>query len=83
MILAGQGDLNGAVKHFERSLALEPRSSETTNNLGNALVQLGRIPDALPYYHRAIELDPENAQARSNLALALKRQAELATRPAS
>ena len=59
-----------------KSLELDPRSSQTNNNLGSVLAQAGqngRKPST--YFERALELDPENPRAHNNLggALAEKR----------
>lgn len=41
-------------------------SADATYNLGNALAELGRYPDAIKAYDRALQLDPHNEDARFN-----------------
>ena len=51
-----------AIAMIERSIALEPAPGRY-NNLGNALVERGRLEQAIDAYRRSIELDPTNADA--------------------
>jgi Ca-activated chloride channel family protein len=47
----------------------QAEGADATYNLGNALAQLGRYPDALKAYDRALQLDPHNDDARFNRKL--------------
>ena len=62
-----------AIAMIERSIALEPAPGRY-NNLGNALVERGRLEQAIDAYRRSIELDPTNADAYNNLGSLQKAQ---------
>jgi tetratricopeptide (TPR) repeat protein len=62
-----QGDLEGAVAHFERSLALGPRNVRTLNNLGAALRELERPEEAMERLERAVEIDPAYPPPHRNI----------------
>jgi Flp pilus assembly protein TadD len=57
--------------HYERALAIQPDYADAHNNLGNALLQKGRVDEALDHFHVAVELQPGDASARNNLGNAL------------
>lgn len=42
------------------------------HNLGNALMDSGRIPEAIEHYEQALRINPDFADAHYNLGLALK-----------
>ncbi|MBM4339138.1 MAG: tetratricopeptide repeat protein [Deltaproteobacteria bacterium] len=58
-----QGNYEGAVKEFRRSIGLSPYSPYTANGyryLVQSLLKLNRTDDALKAYRQAIKLDPIN-----------------------
>src|SRR5262245_10715191 len=55
-----------ALALIARSIALHPTAGRY-NNLGNALVERGRIDDAIDAYQQSIELDSSNADAFNHL----------------
>jgi len=59
------------VPRYEASLEVKPDDGAAHNNLGVALLQLGRARDAVPHFREAIRLSPDLAQARDNLRRAL------------
>jgi tetratricopeptide (TPR) repeat protein len=59
--------------HLRQALALDSNNVETQNDLGFALLQLGRADESLPYLHRALEIEPNRAAVHYNLANALLR----------
>lgn len=65
--LARDGDVAGAVEHYEESLRLAP-SAEAHNNLALALIAQGRKHEAVLHAYQAVELKPDYANAHSNLA---------------
>ncbi len=57
---------------YRRVLSLQPDYADACNNLGGALVVLGRTLEATACYERAIALNPGHADASYNLGNALK-----------
>jgi tetratricopeptide (TPR) repeat protein len=53
---------------YRASLALDPQSADTLNNLGWTLGKLGFFPQAVPLLEEAVRLRPGFALARNNLA---------------
>lgn len=66
-ILQKKGENQEAVSHFEKALALQPRSPDVLRNLGTALEREGRTAEAIGYYRRALEVRPEFAPALTDL----------------
>lgn len=62
---------------YRRALALEPRSAEAHNNLGNAFVELANPAEATGCYREALALAPDNAVILCNLANALRQLGSL------
>ncbi len=64
------GNYPGAVRLYERGLAVEPGNVELLNALGFSLFQQGRSEEAVVALEKAIAADPGHAKAHNNLALA-------------
>lgn len=64
-----QGDLRGAVQHYETALEGLPESATVLNNAGFAYFRLGRLDRAVDYLNRAVAADPDNSEAQLNLGL--------------
>jgi tetratricopeptide (TPR) repeat protein len=60
------------------TLERNPRAWAAHNNLGFALFQAGRIPEAIAHYREALRLQPDFAEARYNLGTALLRTNQVA-----
>ena len=56
-----------AIAEFERAVALEPGSSKAHRNLGNALIDVGRVDEAHRHLAEAVRLAPDDAAARYDL----------------
>jgi protein O-mannosyl-transferase len=74
----GQGTQNRAlveeaVPHFNRALELKSDFSQVHNNLGTALLELGRLDEAKAKYETALRLKPDDAEVHYNLGLVLER----------
>jgi tetratricopeptide (TPR) repeat protein len=61
-----------ALDALERAATHSPLDAEAHANLGNALLEIGRLSNAVASYRRALHIDPENADAHSNLGNALR-----------
>lgn len=64
------GNYPGAVRAYERGLAVAPDNVELLNSLGFALFQQGKSQESARALERALELDPMHAKAHNNMALA-------------
>ena len=71
LVLAQQGKIHDAIRHYRGALRIRPMHSNALNNLGSALFRLGRIDKAIEMHRRALDESPGNAFARSNLGRAL------------
>jgi tetratricopeptide (TPR) repeat protein len=65
------GELDQAITHYQRALALRPDHAPAHNNLGAALRAKGRLDEAVASYERALAVQPDYADAHYNLANAL------------
>ena len=64
------GNYPGAVRAYERGLAVEPGNVELLNSLGFALFQQGKSKEAVVALEKALAIDPKHWKAHNNLALA-------------
>ena len=71
------GQLDDAVKSFEKALAIKPDYIEVNYNLGVTLKELGQLEDAVKSYEKAVALKPDYAEAHDNLGNALKELGQL------
>jgi tetratricopeptide (TPR) repeat protein len=55
------------------TVAKRPNNARARNNLGNALLDAGRLPEAIGQFELALRLDPNLAQAQLNYGVALTR----------
>jgi tetratricopeptide (TPR) repeat protein len=65
--------LEAALDDFHEALRLNPDLSQAENNIGAALLGLGRFKDAQAAFAEAVRLKPSDAEIRTNLAVALLR----------
>jgi Tfp pilus assembly protein PilF len=65
------GDYQTAIRHFERSIKINPNVPRTHNDLGMCYLFLNDNASAVPHFERAIELDPAFAEAHNNLGVSL------------
>ena len=70
-LLKDIGQLDAAIKMYERAVACDGKFDIALANLANAVKDKGRINDAILYYKRAVEVSPEFAEAVCGLANAL------------
>jgi len=64
------GNYPGAVRAYERGLAVEPENVELLNALGFALFQQGKSQEAIVALEKAVLVDPKHWKSHNNLALA-------------
>lgn len=58
---------------WQTTISENPRSWMAYNNLGNALLQKGRVNEAIAQFNEALKIDPNYAVGQSNLGNALLR----------
>jgi putative PEP-CTERM system TPR-repeat lipoprotein len=67
--LAGQADLEGAVRQLEEAVKLDPGDPWTVSTLGGLQLRQGRREEAEAAFQKALELSPDSADVRVSLAL--------------
>jgi tetratricopeptide (TPR) repeat protein len=70
------GDIEGAIRGYEKYLAAHPDQPIALSNLGAAYARVGRFSDAIAQYKHALTLQPSNAPVEMNLALAYYKTGE-------
>jgi Flp pilus assembly protein TadD len=63
---------DSAIREYEKSLTLDPKSHVTLGNLGSAKLALGDRPGAAASFRLALVLKPDFSPARDGLAQALR-----------
>ncbi len=66
-----------ALEALARAAILSPDDAEAHVNLGNAFLDLGRLPDAMASYRRALTIAPDYADAHTNLGNVLRALGQL------
>ena len=69
--LADQGDVTGAVYHFNQALQINPEDAKSINNLGKVLTSQGKPDAAIQDFHHALQLEPDDVKILNNLSVAL------------
>jgi Flp pilus assembly protein TadD len=67
-LLLSKDNAAAAVPYFQKALDAQPDSPLAASELGVALVDAQKLPEAREQFKRALELDPKYADARYNLA---------------
>lgn len=70
-------DYEEAIKHFKRSLRMNPNIARTHNELGMCYLFLSKFDDAITCFEKAISLDPRMAEAHNSLGVALYNKGKL------
>ena len=59
--------MDEAIAHYQKALQINPDYAEAHNNLGNALLQKGRVAEAITHYQKALQIKPDYAVVHDNL----------------
>ncbi len=70
-ILQAKKDPQGAIEHYRKAKALDPKDSVPAALLGSQLELIGHQAEAIASYRDALKTNPTNAYALNNLAYAL------------
>jgi superkiller protein 3 len=73
LLEVGEGDYAAARAHLDRSIALNPASSQTHHELGSVLAGLGELSAAREHLEKAIALGDNQPEVQYDLAQVLKR----------
>ena len=77
LILAGRGQTDEAIRHYQAALEIKPDLAEAHYNLALVLASRGQTDAAIARYRAALASNPDYAQAHNNLALALAEQGNI------
>jgi protein O-GlcNAc transferase len=69
---AGLGQLDAAVKSYEKAIALNSDYAKAHFNLGGALHELGQLDEAVQSYESSIAIESDYAEAHNNLGNVLR-----------
>ena len=69
--LAGRGQVDEAIAHYQKAIKIDPGFAEAHNNFGMLLGHRGRFDEAITHLQRALQIKPDLAEAQDNLGLAL------------
>ena len=68
---------NSRLAIWKDTVAKCPNNSRAHNDLGEALLDTGKIPDAIGHYEQALQIQPDYAEAHNNLGNALVKEGKL------
>jgi tetratricopeptide (TPR) repeat protein len=68
------GDLEAAIQHYKKAIAIDPEFCAAINNLGSTYLRVNGTDLAIEQFNKAIAVDPHAATPYSNLAIAYLRQ---------
>ena len=71
------GQLNKAVKSFEKAVTFKPDYAEAHYNLGVVFKKLGQLDNAIKCYQEALAINPQYADAHNNFGNALQELGQL------
>lgn len=63
----GQRDLDGAIGHLQKAVAIAPQFASAWNHLGTIAYQTGRYAEAEGYFRKALAADPQAYEPLVNL----------------
>lgn len=70
----GAGDYTTGIRLLEMLRRQQPNNTDVLYNLGMALSDVGRLPEALTHLERVVELSPHHTNAHVAIGVALARQ---------
>jgi len=67
--LVAEGNHEGAVAEYQKSLSADPTFTEAMHGMARALQDLGRFDEAISVAKRMAELDPDDILAHTSLSV--------------
>jgi tetratricopeptide (TPR) repeat protein len=67
--LVSEGEQEGAVEAYQKSLEADPAFTEAMHGLARALQDLGRLDEAIAVAKRISEIDPDDILAYTSLSV--------------
>lgn len=67
------GHLSEALRHYKRAVLLNPKNSDSYNNIGNIYMKEGNVQDAILYYKTALPLQSSCKELCNNIGNALSK----------
>jgi Flp pilus assembly protein TadD len=67
--LVGDGDDDGAVEEYRRSLRADPTFTEAMHGLSRALQNLNRLDEAIDVAKKLSDIDPDDVLAHTSLSI--------------
>ena len=75
--LAKKGDLDEAIKEFDKAIQLRPDHMESQVNAAVALIDKGMLDEAIVRLNELLKLDPKHSHAHGSLGVVLARKGDL------
>ena len=75
--LVRKKQLDQAIPHYEKAIALRPDYADAHYNLGIALLQEGRLDEAISHWQRTVSIQPNDTEAHVRLGDALIRVGQI------
>lgn len=72
--LFNHGDIQGAIREYERALILDGNNVNVLNSLGVCYANLGQLEQAVDSFQRVLDLSPNDFMAAFNLGFAFVRR---------
>ena len=67
--LVSEGDQEGALSEYQKSLEIDPTFTEAMHGMARALQDLNRLDEAIVISKRIAELDPDDVLAHTSLSV--------------
>ena len=69
-----EGEPEGALAEYEKSLAVDPTFTEAMHGLAKTLQDMDRFDDAISVANRIVELDPDDVLAHTSLSVCYQKK---------
>jgi protein O-mannosyl-transferase len=72
-----KGQVDEAIGHYQKAVAIKPDYAEAYRNLGNAFLQKGQVDQAMAHFQKAFEISPDYADAHKNFGNAFLQKGQV------